>query len=116
MMQNFFTNTTDRLERIEKLLADLTAPKPRRERQPRQTIVRDANGNGKRGRKSAYAGKYLYRKAETNPRREGSAAWENFKKIRNGMTYEKFIADGGNGQQLRLDIEQKFVEVTDKRK
>jgi len=49
---------------------------------------------------------------EGNPRREGSIGFKSFNKIKNGMTYEQYIAAGGRRQDLDFDLKQKYVRLS----
>lgn len=51
--------------------------------------------------------------AEKNPRREGTATFEHFKKYRNGMTVETFLSEkvGGEWMHLAADIERGYVAL-----
>jgi hypothetical protein len=79
------------------------ATKGKRTRKPR--------AEGQRGRLSKYAGKKIYKLVNENPRREKTAGAKAFDLIRNGMTYEAYIAAGGEPKHLSWDIDHKFVEV-----
>lgn len=68
-------------------------------------------GEAKRGRTSQYAGMKLYKLVPKNPRREGTAGYNSFSLITNGMKYEKFIELGGRSGDLAFDIAHKYVEV-----
>ena len=68
------------------------------------------------GKKSALAGKYLYKLTETNPRREGTHGWHSWNVLKNGMTYEQFIAAKGGNKHLMWDIAAGHVEARSKPK
>ena len=65
----------------------------------------------KRGRKSQYAGKKLYRKTQENPRRKGSHGFHSFEVIEDGITYEEFLERGGRLKDLDWDISKGHVTV-----
>jgi len=66
-----------------------------------------------RGRKSIYSGKYVYKTEKwknANPRRPGTHGhhdWENY--IRDGITYEQYIASGGAGRHLEHALKKNFI-------
>lgn len=62
-----------------------------------------ADGPG-RGRKSGYAGKRIYIKAKENPYRKDSNRFNNFKLIKEGMTYEDYVKKGGDSFNLKFGI------------
>lgn len=64
------------------------------------------------GRKSQFAGKKLSKVAKENPRREGSAGHKSFSVIKNGMTYEQFLAAGGRRTDLDWDVAHGHVKVS----
>lgn len=66
---------------------------------------------GDRGRKFAGSDKRIYRKSKENPRREGTHGWTSWNVIKDGMTYEEFIAAGGRNVDLRHDIIQGRIEL-----
>jgi hypothetical protein len=67
---------------------------------------------GKRsGRPSEFAGKILHKEVAENPRRKGTAGFKSFSVIKNGMTFEAFIAAGGRRQDLAWDVEKGNVKV-----
>lgn len=47
----------------------------------------------------------------TNPRREGTEGWDDWKLIRSGMTYESFLKRGGSRRRLEENIKRGFVRV-----
>lgn len=71
-----------------------------------------AKGNGEAaGRPSAFAGKVIRKVADKNPRREGTHGYNSWELIKNGMTYEKYIAAGGRRNDLAWDLERGFVKL-----
>lgn len=66
---------------------------------------------GRRGRVSAYAGTFVYKKKDEVPFREGSVNDISFKAIKNGMAYEKFLEAGGTRKSLADMIRDGYVRV-----
>lgn len=60
---------------------------------------------------SRLSGQKLFRKTKKNPRKEHSHGWYSFSKIKDGMTYEEYLAAGGRRQDLAWDLTHGFVEV-----
>jgi hypothetical protein len=48
---------------------------------------------------------------DKTPRREGTHGFKSFALIKNGMSYEAFIAAGGRTKDLAWDIDRKRVEA-----
>jgi hypothetical protein len=71
------------------------------------------NGERKRGRKSEFTGKYIYKLAASNPRREGTHGHKAFEALMDGMTYEQYLAAGGGRNHLAWDLEHRHVELLD---
>ena len=67
---------------------------------------------GGAGRESTYAGKVITKLVDENPRREGTAGFKSFAVIKNGMTYEQYIAKGGRRKDLAWDEAHKYVKVS----
>jgi hypothetical protein len=63
------------------------------------------------GRPSGFAGKVIRKVATENPRREGTHGYSSWELIKNGMTYEKYIAAGGRRQDLAWDLERGYVKL-----
>jgi hypothetical protein len=63
------------------------------------------------GRTSAFAGKVIRKVADANPRREGTNGYNSWELIKNGMTYEKYIAAGGRRQDLAWDLARGYVKL-----
>lgn len=63
------------------------------------------------GRTSAFAGKVIRKVADGNPRREGSLGYKSWEILKNGMTYEKYIAAGGRRGDLAWDLAHGFVKL-----
>jgi len=63
------------------------------------------------GPRSTLAGKKIYRLTKTNPRREGSCGYKSFAVIRDGMTFEEYIEQGGRSSDLRWDVDHGFTEL-----
>ena len=80
------------------------APKAKKEK------VAKAENSGA-GRKSGFSGMKIYLKAKENPRRAGTYGHASFELIKNGMTYEDFVAAGGRPQDLAWDVNKGNVEV-----
>lgn len=70
-----------------------------------------ASTNGRRGRPSEFAGKVITRLVKENPRREGTFGYKSFALIKDGMTYEDYLAKGGRREDLAWDVERKYVAV-----
>ena len=68
--------------------------------------------NGGAGRASVYTGKVITKLVDENPRREGTAGHTSFGVIKNGMTYEQYIAKGGRRKDLAWDEAHKYVKVS----
>jgi hypothetical protein len=70
-------------------------------------------GAARAGRTSALSGMKLYPIAKENPRREGSLGWLAFEIIRKkpGITYDDYIAAGGEGKHLRWEIDREHVDA-----
>lgn len=64
------------------------------------------------GRASTYAGKVITKLVDENPRREGTAGFQSFALIKNGMTYEQYVSKGGRRQDLAWDEAHKYVKVS----
>jgi hypothetical protein len=63
------------------------------------------------GRPSSFSGKSLTKLADKNPRREGTHGFKSFSLIKNGMTYEAYLAAGGRRNDLAYDVARKHVKV-----
>jgi hypothetical protein len=63
------------------------------------------------GRTSAFSGKRITRQTKDNPRREGTFGFKSFALIKDGMTYEDYIAKGGRRKDLDWDVKHGFVKV-----
>lgn len=85
-----------------------TAKPGARKRSPAKKTAASEPGAG---RPSAFAGKKIQKLADKNPRREGTAGYKSWEKIRNGMTYEQYLEAGGRRQDLAWDIEHKYVKL-----
>ena len=55
----------------------------------------------------------ILKKVKNNPRRKGSKAHENFKKIKNGMKVSTYVSKGGDVRDLRYSADKGWVEVID---
>lgn len=91
---------------------DMTT-KAKAKKAPKEKKAKKAAAGDGAGRKSGFAGKKLYKIADKNPRREGSHGFNSFALIKNGMTYETYIAGGGRLQDLTWDVKHGHVEVRD---
>lgn len=68
--------------------------------------------DGEKGRKSSFAGKKIYRlHKDGNPRRPGSFGYRSFALIKDGMSYEDYLAAGGRNTDLTWDVKHGFTEV-----
>lgn len=63
------------------------------------------------GRYATFTGKKIIRLVKENPRREGSFAFKNWKKIRGGMTFEQYLEAGGDFTTLKTDIVRGYVKL-----
>lgn len=63
------------------------------------------------GPNSQYAGKRLHIVTKTNPRRAGTAGWNSFEVMREGMTYEEYRLKGGRSNDLAWDVAHGYVEM-----
>ena len=77
----------------------------------KKAAPKPAEEKGGRGRKAKYADHTIHILKDGKPMREGSKGAERFKIIKDGMTYEKFVAAGGRAHDLAWDIQYKRVEV-----
>jgi hypothetical protein len=64
-----------------------------------------------RGRTSSLAGKTIVKLSADNPRREGTNGWKSWNLIKEGMTYEQFVAAGGRRVDLAWDIKAGHLEL-----
>jgi hypothetical protein len=64
-----------------------------------------------KGRNSSFSGKKITKLSHENPRREGTHGHKSFAAIKNGMTYEAYIAAGGRRNDLAYDVAHKYVKV-----
>jgi hypothetical protein len=64
-----------------------------------------------RGRTSSFAGKTIVKIAAENPRREGTNGWKSWNLIKDGMTYEQFVAAGGRRVDLAWDLKAGHLEL-----
>lgn len=71
-----------------------------------------ADDDSKPGRPSAFAGKTITKLVKDNPRREGTLGHKAWGILRSGMTYEQYIAAGGERKHLAWDLEHKYVSLT----
>jgi hypothetical protein len=78
---------------------------------PAKKAAPKKESTGQRGRVCAHAGKKLFKVAKENPRRQGTLGYNSFKVIKDGMTYEQYIAKGGRLVDLNWDIEKGYVKV-----
>lgn len=53
----------------------------------------------------------IYRLVKDNPRKEGTHGHRSFALIKDGMTVEAYLTAGGRNNDLRWDIDHKFVEL-----
>lgn len=83
------------------------APKEKKVKAPKG----ESNPAENRGRNSSYASKKIYKKTEENPRRENTHGHKSFSVIKNGMTFEDYIAAGGRANDLRWDLERGHLEL-----
>jgi hypothetical protein len=88
--------------------------KPKKEAKPKGEKTPSGDGSGRKKGTGTFAGKTVYAKVETNPRRAGTAGFKSFEVIRGkkeGVPYAEYLAKGGRPQDLRWDIERKWAEV-----
>lgn len=106
--------------RLMTVLPDVAQPLPEGFINPpeEKTKVSDAvqtneeTGTKRRGRPAAFSASSVIRlKTEKNPKRAGSAAYDGFALIRDGMTVGEYEAAGGNVGYLRDDAKRGFVAV-----
>ncbi len=62
----------------------------------------------KGGTNSKYSGKRIYKLVQNNPRRLGTLGNRSFELYEDGMTYEEYIAKGGEYKHLRWDLGYRF--------
>ncbi len=65
-------------------------------------------------RYDGFAGKTLIRLGDaikTNPRREGSPGFKNWAKIKKGMTFEQYLAAGGEFGKLKTEIKRRNLRL-----
>jgi hypothetical protein len=77
----------------------------------KKKAVKKSTTNGSTGRPSKFTGKKIAKLVKENPRRKGSAGFKSFELIKNGMTYEAYIAAGGRRTDLDWGIKHKHVKV-----
>ncbi len=63
-----------------------------------------------RSRKAAHRF-VLKKEVRTNPRREGTHGHHSFEVVKNGMTYEEYIACGGRNRDLAWDVEHGYIRL-----
>ena len=63
------------------------------------------------GPKGKYADKYLYKKVDTNPRREGTHGHRSFELLKDGMTGQEAQKAGVRSNDLDWDVKHGFVEA-----
>lgn len=91
--------------------------KPRAEKAESATTDKPkaaSKGKPSTGASKPSAGKLvgkIYRIVKGNPRKEGTHGFNSYALITDGMTVEAYLAAGGRNNDLRWDIEKKFVEV-----
>jgi len=49
---------------------------------------------------------------KTNPKKPGSAAWRRFNLYKDGMTTSEFLRAGGWREDLKYDVEKRFIDIT----
>jgi hypothetical protein len=62
-------------------------------------------------RTGKYRGKRLYKKVDSNPRRQNSWGWRSFEAFKDGDTYEQAIANGARRVDLDWDVKRGHIEV-----
>lgn len=79
-----------------------------------RTVTKKGKKSGKtsapRG-SGEFAGKVLIPLVDENPRREGSAGYDNWKLIKKGMTFEQYVEKGGEVGKLRTEIARGNLKV-----
>ena len=92
------------------------------ERSERRRVRKEAIARGEkppsdgRGKTSRLTGQYLYRKRKTNPRRPGSHSHAMWEKMKDGMTYEDYLAMGGKPVDLLYEIKNGRIEARGEKK
>lgn len=64
------------------------------------------------GRRSFKKDQTIHVLVDSNPRREGSRAWDQFEIYKDNMTVADFLAAGGRRSALRSDTKRKHIEVS----
>jgi hypothetical protein len=86
------------------------APKKAAKKKAAKKKAAKKKGTGA-GRISQFAGKKIIKLVSVNPRRNGTAGFKSFDLLRNGMSYEKYIEEGGRRVDLAYDLEHKYVAL-----
>jgi DNA-binding MarR family transcriptional regulator len=69
--------------------------------------------NSTTGPRGGFAGKYIFKLVQTNPRREGTHGWNSFNIVTDGMSYEDYKRAGGRNNDLQWDIDHNFLTTGD---
>ncbi len=67
-----------------------------------------------RGRTSEGTGKKIFKLGDhktKNPRREGTHGWKSWEIIKDGMSYEDYVAAGGRNRDLMHDVKLGRIEL-----
>ncbi len=62
-------------------------------------------------RPSQFSGRKITKLVKENPRQKGTHGFRSFALIKNGMTYEQYLAAGGRRNDLAWDVAHKYVKV-----
>jgi uncharacterized protein YoxC len=95
----------ERQKAKEELLQKKIADRAARQERPRAASPDKKESSGK-GRVSVFAGKFIFAVKGKNPRLAGSLGWHSMNIIYRepGVTYEKYIAEGGRWRDLNYDV------------
>jgi len=99
--------------------AGIELKKPRKSRGAPKAKKEKASGegDGRRGRRSSFAGMVIYPLQAENPRRKDSHGYRSYDillKNRDGITFEEYIAAGGRRNDLDWDSKHNYVELRSK--
>lgn len=81
----------------------------------RRSPVSPRKPNGERRHNSPYAGKFLVKVSKDNPRREGTAGYKSWEKLKGGkVKYEAAVEAGARPVDIRWDVEHGNLKVVAK--
>lgn len=63
-------------------------------------------------RPSQFSGRKITKLVKDNPRQKGTHGFRSFALIKNGMTYEQYLAAGGRRNDLAWDLGHRYVKVS----